>query len=512
MVFISVEVRAQVVESKRGVKEDTQATFDTFILKAASALSKNEFEQAKNFYKEASIIKPADPYPISMVKYVESSRAVFLQKQAKDLDLRRKAEINTLLNEALKAIMEKKYDTAYILYSKVLNLNPVKSQEVFIAQKMKAINAILAESKKEVPEDRSSLENQVAQELSGTGKVGSPSVLNKMSDTTAPSVAKIAKMEEPPRKTLPQQRDTVKIAHPSPAATDSLMKTRQNQTTFPDNSVASLKTPADVLMNDAIKAIMDKNYEAAFILYKMIISSNASKAQKEFAEKKIADIDSHLKKANNTLSVDTISSTQKKTVLKSEVSKEDEKTEELLAPTVGVIKKKTPSTSNNQSSNITPTTLEMPPTQIVDDKIVNTSKNKDNQYSLEFSQKLLMEAAKLNLLDSNNGIKLVCTNIAVINNKAYLKFLIENKSKEDFNPDTVEISYIKNYGVLQKLKGQYVAGHQAIPQKKDVTFVYVADAPPGVQPDEVFIVEVEDQLKKTKLILNIAGSYYLNKE
>jgi hypothetical protein len=61
---------------------------------------------------------------------------------------------------------------------------------------------------------------------------------------------------------------------------------------------------------------------------------------------------------------------------------------------------------------------------------------------------------------------------------------------------------------LKKLNPNYISDFPVVLPKKELTVVYVAQTPVGVQADEVFVFEMQDRLKQVRLSINLPAQVY----
>lgn len=134
--------------------KETAAVYNTLISKATLFLSRGDFEQARDYYKQALELKPGALYPIKMLKYAESSLHALPKIDSINEAIKNSAEIIRLMEIANDAILNRKYDSARILYVQVLGLKPVKSQEEYAQKKIATIDMALGASPKKSTEDK----------------------------------------------------------------------------------------------------------------------------------------------------------------------------------------------------------------------------------------------------------------------------------------------------------------------------------------------------------------------
>ncbi|HEX8461781.1 MAG TPA: hypothetical protein VF623_10135, partial [Segetibacter sp.] len=224
------------------------------IEEAGIYLSKFEYDNARFYYQKALAIKPADNYATKMLRYIETAIWGDNQKKIRDQELKDKAEINALMSNAMTAILQKKYDTARSLYTRVLSLNPVKSQEEFARQKIATLDLTL----------------------------GGPR-------TNVEEIIRLAKAER--AKSFPQNKEAA-IANSSTADASA-------------TQIPVEKTAADLLMDSAITALTNNDFASARIFYTRLLKLNSSRAQQQIAKQKINAIDINLAEAPHKVEVKT---------------------------------------------------------------------------------------------------------------------------------------------------------------------------------------------------------------
>ncbi len=128
------------------------------------------------------------------------------------------------------------------------------------------------------------------------------------------------------------------------------------------------------------------------------------------------------------------------------------------------------------------------------------------------SKKLVTQPALVQLTDFNNDVRVTCESISSNGKNTFLKFLIQNQSPvSEFHIGSLQLTLIQNSGNLKKLNPKYIAESAGVLPKKESTIVVVAENQSVIQPNEVFVFEMEDQVKKTKLVINISSNNFLGK-
>ena len=119
------------------------------------------------------------------------------------------------------------------------------------------------------------------------------------------------------------------------------------------------------------------------------------------------------------------------------------------------------------------------------------------------------EAPELKFFDSSDYVKLTCQDISFIGTNAYIKMLVQNFSTTtNFLTDTLQVSIKKNNGIVKKLDQRFISNFPVVKPLDEYVLVYFADASIAVEPDDIFILEMENRMKKTKLVIQVPWSLY----
>ncbi|HKG67460.1 MAG TPA: hypothetical protein VKA92_01230, partial [Segetibacter sp.] len=153
----------------------------------------------------------------------------------------------------------------------------------------------------------------------------------------------------------------------------------------------------------------------------------------------------------------------------------------------------------------TPSTTEISPAaaplaEKKEDKLMTPTENMDEKST---------GVPLLNLVDSSNYVKLICQDISFIGTNAYIKMLVQNNSDSvNFLTDTLQVSIKKNNGAVKKLDQRFISNFPVVKPQNELVLVYFADASIAVEPDDIFILQMEDKLKQTKLMIQVPWSLY----
>jgi hypothetical protein len=117
--------------------------------------------------------------------------------------------------------------------------------------------------------------------------------------------------------------------------------------------------------------------------------------------------------------------------------------------------------------------------------------------------------AALRLSDSSDYIKMICQDISFIGTNIYTKVLIQNYSEYvDFPTDTLLVSLKKNNGTVNRLDQRFISNFPVVPPLGEFVLVSLAEAPAAIAPDDTFIIEMKNKLKKTKLTVQVPWERY----
>lgn len=599
--------------------------YDSVIVKADSAVAIQNFTKAKEYYTRALQLKPRDPFALEMLREMNNTMRIQAQAQVREDELKRKAEITATLDNALKAILEKRYDTAKALYIKVLTLKPVKSQEQFAIQKINSIDQALGLTNTTLPANKTTVAES-AQQTQVVNKEKTPAINAATSApiaaaTTikkpAPAIVE-SKIAQPKQKSrLDLLIDSAQKAvtemnyekayslyskflslNPSKVQRDAAMAKMQALTTElkksqdqaaskaatvapgeaapmtqqKNDSIAAIanqseqkkavaveadkqkisenpnqKAQFDAVVTKAIKALNEENWPVALDLYNQALTLNPTKVQEAAIRKEIDVINGKIAKSSKKLrqtniaaakipapasaTTDTIArkpvaitqpkqagatSGQATQPLNTATTSAKPTSSTFSQNTAGstnkavssslVPKENTTSNSSYYSNTSTPDLADYNGTQVFD-----TTDEENMKQNKEFSKKFITQPSRLNISDSSNDVKLTCQGIAFNGKNVFIKFLIRNESSSPFNIGNFQLLYLKNYGILKKLNPRYISETPAILPNKDYPVVYVTEAPRSIQPDEVFVFEMEDQSKQIHMIVNVAGADFLQK-
>ncbi|MGI8636238.1 MAG: hypothetical protein ACR2KZ_12625, partial [Segetibacter sp.] len=287
-----------------------------------------------------------------------------------------------------------------------------------------------------------------------------------------------------------------------------------------DNYEAAKKAKVDSLIENAIKAINTENWETALNLYTQVLALHPTALQQSAINSEITvikiNIDKTRSKSPDTNIAKTISPAVKvnpvATTANSSSKSGSLKTGE--SQIAGSGNKNSTVASVNDARSATaiasrPNVVESAPSI---DPSSNAAEMDTKKENVEFSKRLITEAALSHLNDNNNEVRITCQNISTNDKNVFLKFLIQNNNAAaDFNIGSLQLTVIKNDGNLKKLHPKYIAESAHILPKNESSMVVVAENQTAIEPSEAVVFEMEDQSKKTKLTINISGDNFSGK-
>jgi hypothetical protein len=558
-------ITAQNTSTDGSQNNELDNKYDSVISKAAFSLTSAQYKQASDYYKEASLLKPQEMYPHKMIKYVEGIMTDEAAKQKRINDLTQKAQIKNVLNKANKAIVNGSWDSARLLFTEILTLNPSKTDEDYAKSKIEAIDLELKRivlrtpPKPEPvviapPKNRS--EARARRKLAERNAlIASLAAKEKTQDQTqAPPPQKTilapankAITQKPTEIPLPQK--TVVAPPPLKAITQKPIEAPLPQKTVvaapPVEAITQKPIEAPLLQKTVvaappIKAITQKPIEAPLpqktvvapppikeIQHKPIEAPLPQKTVaatpliKEITQKQI---ETPLPQKTVAAAPPVVAITQKpievplpqktlaapppiQEITQKQIEAPLPQKTVAAAPPIKEIQHK-PIEVPLPKKNVTAASL---PTKALPQKSAESSMPQTNApapFSTE-PVNTVTGAPLLNLADSSDYIKLICKDITFIGTNAYVKVLIQNYSETaSFLTDTLLVSLKKNNGAITKLDQRFIAGFPVVAPLKELIMVSFADASVGVDPDDTFILEMKNKTSKTKLSLQIPWALY----
>ena len=233
--FLIASAQEGKVDSTAAKPQALVDKYDLLILNAANAVANENFNEAKALYTEALLIKPNDPFAGGMLLTVNNSLKALEVIRQRSADLKRKDDINKLLNQAQTEVMAKNYESARILYNQILSLQPIKSQEDFVKQRLRAIDFASGGSKKNTGSNTGDSNNLLAAKKVASEEHSTRTSVNEQKNT-APVPAKT--VVESATGVVKTEKDSLK---PKAEAT---AKVSLNQKAISENEKNTVPTPS----------------------------------------------------------------------------------------------------------------------------------------------------------------------------------------------------------------------------------------------------------------------------
>lgn len=559
---------AQQVPADSAAIEELQNKYDSVITKAALSLTSAQYKQASDYYREASLLKPEETYPNKMITYVETIMADAAEKQKRADDLKRRAQVKDNLNRANNAIVNKSWDSARAFFSEILTLQPEKADEEYAKSKIAAIdlelkriilrtpvkqepvvvalpknrseararrkleerNAIMASSSvKAVPQTQASLPvknaavTPVAKEVvqkpaaaslpQKTAVVNVPAKELPKKPAQLPLPVKNTAAAAPVAKELPQKpAQTTSPTANAPAATQATKEVYQKpvQTTAPAQSVTI--APPAVKETPQKPAQTTSPTASAPAATQTTKESYPKPAQTTAPAQSVTNAPPAVKETPQKPVQATLPATNQNIAASANTEVPQKSTEAPLPVTNAPVA--APAITKAAPRRSTDTSL--PSAKIAVTPSINEVPQQSAEASLPekngaapLTKEISTDASSLKLSDSSDYIKLICKDISFIGTNAYVKVLIQNySSTASFTTDTLQVSIKKNNGMVKKLDQRFISSFPVVTPLQETILVAFTDASAGVEPGDVFILEMRNRRDKTTLALQIPWALY----
>ena len=522
-------ISGQDIESDTAVQSELDIKYDSVLAKATSSLTASAFQESINYYREASALKPHETYPYKMIRYVKDLTA----RQKLSDDLKRKAKIKDNLIRANQAIVDRSWYNAKSLFNEVLTLHPEKTDEDYAKSKIDAIDlelqriALRIPVKEEpkpviVPKNRreARAQRKVAERNAVIALASNRAMAQKQIASSAPldSIKNDKKSISALPKEILQQSTEASLPDRKAAVSTPLPKEivqKPTEASLPDRKVAvSTPLPKETSQEPTEASLPDRKVPLNTPLPK---ETSQKPAEASLPDRKVP-LSTPLRKETSLKPTEALLPDRKvavSTPLPKEISQEP--TEASLPD------RKVPlSTPLPKETSRKPTEALLPDRKVA---VVTPSPKGISQKQAEapFAEKkadILVPPTErveqksigvplLNLADSSNYVKLICQDISFIGTNAYVKMLVQNYSlSESFLTDTLRVSIKKNNGSVKKLDQRFISNFPVVLPQEELVLVYFADASIAVDPDDIFILQMEDKLKQTKLMIQVPWSVY----
>ena len=497
--------------------------YDSVITKAALSLTGAQYKQAADYYKEASLLKPEETYPLKMIKYVETIMADVAEKQKRADDLKRRAQVKDELNKANNAIVNRSWDSARVLFSRIIALHPDKADEDYAKSKIEAIDLEQKRIILRIPPKPQPV--VVAPPKNRSEARARRKLLERNAVLAAAAAA--AKSTAEAQAPLTAQNAAVK-----PVAKETLQK---STAALPPQKTAAIAAPAvkQVPAKPASSPLPTKNAAVAAPIVKEAPKQSATTA---LPASNVAAAAPAAKEAYHAPAAPPPTKSIATTMpVASEVPKTA--TETALPatnpPVSASVGKEVPQRSTEVSLPAAntpvaapamakalpqkPVTASLPSNKIAAAApVINNAHPQLTEPSLPektgaapLANETPTNASLLKLSDSSDYIKIICKDISFIGTNAYVKVLIQNySSTESFNTDTLQVSIKKNNGSVRKLDQRFISSFPVVTPLQETILVAFTDASIGVDPNDVFVLEMRIRRNKTKLALQIPWALY----
>ncbi|HEX8277535.1 MAG TPA: hypothetical protein VF540_02530 [Segetibacter sp.] len=504
-IIFSQDIFSYEIESDTAVQSELDIKYDSALAKATSSLTASAFQQSIDYYKEASALKPGETYPYKMIRYVKELE---IQKKRSD-DLKRKAQIRDDLIRANQAIVDKSWNKAKSLFNEILTLHPEKTDEDYAKSKIEAIDLELKRIALRTPvvvappvviPPRNRREARAQRKLAERSAI----------IASAANRVKAQKQTEAV-KTPTAPLSTAKNGNKSNAAAPKRVPQPSTKGSLPDTMARGMPLNKDISESPGELKFLD-------IIPGAIPPTNEiSKppAEASLPNTKVA-VDSPLAKEISQPPTEA-SLPDRNVVVNTPSAKEIlQKPTEALLPgrkvavdtpsPAEVLQKPTEALlpARKVAVSTPPTTeISLAPAPLAEKKMDNLMP------PFEETEEKSTGVPLLNLADSSNNVKLTCQDISFIGTNAYIKVLIQNyRDSVSFLTDTLQVSIKKNNGTVKKLDQRFISNFPVVMPQKELVLVYFADASIAVDPDDIFILQMEDKLKQTKLMIQVPWSMY----
>lgn len=505
--------------------------YDSVITKAALSLTSAQYKEASDYYREASLLKPEETYPLKMIKYAEGIMAEAAEKQKLADELKRRIQIKDYLNKANNAILAAKWDSARILFSQILTLHPEKMDADYTKSKIEAIDLELkrivlrtppkpepvvvappknrseARARRKLAERNATMASASAKAAPQTqtpapvkntvvapaakGIVQKPIVTPVQKPTVTPLPQKTAAINTPakqaPAKSAESQLPIKNLAVAEPAAKEASQK--PIQTASPTTNAATAAQP--------IKEAYQKPVQTTAPAQNVTVTGPAVK------EVPKRPIESPLPATNPAVSA----------AADKEVPQKSTSTEATLPVTnmpaaAPAITKAAPRKTAETSLPSAKIPAAAPAIREVPQQPTEVSSSQKNG-AAPLTKEIPTDVSLLKLSDSSDYIKLICKDISFIGTNAYVKVLVQNySSTASFLTDTLQVSIKKNNGIVKKLDQRFISSFPVVTPLQETILVAFTDVSSGVEPDDVFILEMRNRKDKTTLALQIPWALY----
>ncbi|MCB0710340.1 MAG: hypothetical protein KDC15_13225 [Chitinophagaceae bacterium] len=475
----------------------TDAAYNKAVKDADAEFRKGNYIKARKLYNDAANLKPTEKLPKDKLNQIQTTLDdIAAAEKAKKEKLARDAEMKKqyvlTMSKAKSYYLAADYESAKTAYTQAASIMPAedepKKQLKLVEEKLEVIakeNAVNAKYEKVISEADSLL------------------ILKKYDAALSSYKAAI---EIKPDEYYPHTQ----INYVNAEIRNSKKESEARAALDAYNKQVELDQKYSDALKAGKKAIADKNYESAKKIYSEILTY---KPDDEYAQHmvKVSEFQMQretmaknkqpeVQQSETKEQVSTEAKTEKKESRKSKEKKATETAVVKIPPvpyTDAELKEKYPGIDFKN----------LPPEQPFNEGAKNTLEN-----ASIFSE-VLQENPRLNISGSDNKVKLTCQGINFEGTDVYLKFLIENKSKNDFLTGAMMLTWTKKAGNKIKLYPVYLypAFLPIITPGNQAYIIYVCKSY-YIDDKEKLNFELTDRLNKTKIEITIPGKKYGEEE
>lgn len=471
----------------------TDATYNKTVKEAGAEFEKGNYIKARKLYNDAAALKPSEKLPKEKLNLIQTTLdEIAAAEKAKKEKIAREAEMKKqyvlTMSKAKSYFLASDFENAKTAYTQAANIMPAEEEP---KKQLK-----LVEDKLEALAKENAVNAKYEQAISAAD-----SLLILKSYDAALSSYKAALTIKPDEYYPHTQINYVnaeirnsKKDNEARAALDAYNK----QVELDQKYLDALKAGK--------KAIADKNYESAKKIYTEILTY---KPDDEYAAHMVKVSEFQMQREAMAKNKQPEVQDQGAKEQANDNKKESKKSAEKKKDETVVIKAApipyTPAELKEKYPGIDFTNL--PPEQPFNEGAKNTMEN-----ATIFSD-VLQESPRLDITGSDNKVKLTCQGINFEGTDVYLKFLIENKGKNDFLTGAMMLTWTKRAGNKIKLYPVYLypAFLPIITPGNQAFVIYVCKSY-YIGENEKLNFELNDRLNKTKIEITIPGKKYGEEE
>ena len=477
-------------EKARLAKEtEINNNYAAVINKANTEFENGSYLNARKFYADAALIKPAEKLPGERIKEIQikMDELAAAEKAKKDsiaalAELKKKYTL--VMSKAKSYYLKQDYTNAKNEYTEALRLKPLESEPKMQLKNIEdKLNAL-------------SKANEVDDKYDQKIALGD-SLLIAKSYEKAIDMYKEALVIKP-NQYYPQKQITY-----SAAEIRNLQKENEDRAKL---ELYQKEKESDQKFRDALKradqAVAEKNYAVAKAAYMEVL---VIRPDYDYAKQRLDIVTFQLEKEN-------IAETQKKDAKSKPVITEEKNAEPkqgkiIAGPEMPVPAPPPYSPEELKTKYPDIDFTKLPPEQPFNEAPVNSVGK------ASVIREMLSEKARLDISGSQADIKVTCQGINYEGTNVYFKFLVKNNSNADFLTGAMMITWTKRAGNRIKLYPLYLypAFLPIITAGNEAVIIYVCKSY-YVNDQEKLNFELNDRLSKIKVEMEIPGTIYNEEE